>query len=379
MGMLLSINKMYPPEMGGVEVVAREVAKVGMEVFGESQVISFNSVFRTVLEEVEGISVHRLTALKFGRSIRIPFGYGRTLKKMGKRASVIIYHFPSFFPEIFLQKSKAPRICFYQADIVGKGLIGDIYNKLIVPRFLNHMDYIVTSSPNLAACSHHLKNRKRIEVIPLGIDTKHFYPVGENVRETIFRDLKCNTHDKIILFVGRLARYKGIKELLEALSLLPDEYKLAVVTKDDTEKLQEVINKLNLNKRVVFYPNVSYEELPKFYRSADVFCMPSTDRGEAFGLVAVEAMACGIPIITTELGTGTSYHNINGVTGRIVKPRDVEALKEAIIEICLNKLDYSSTVIRERAQQFSLEKFNENWKKLLKQKTKGTVLFVPNK
>ncbi len=123
---------------------------------------------------------------------------------------------------------------------------------------------------------------------------------------------------------------------------------------------------MKIGCRVKFYKGVKYEELPKYYRSADVFCMPSTDRGEAFGLVAVEAMTCGIPIITTELGTGTSYHNIDGLTGRVIEKNSEVQLKDAIFDICNNKMRYNDRVIRDRALDFSLDKFKENWCNLLK-------------
>ncbi len=89
--------------------------------------------------------------------------------------------------------------------------------------------------------------------------------------------------------------------------------------------------------------------------------MPSTDRAEAFGLVAVEAMACGLPVISTELGTGTSYHNIDGKTGCVVQPKDVNLLIESIKEICYNPERYSRNIIRERALDFSLQKFKALW------------------
>ncbi len=103
--------------------------------------------------------------------------------------------------------------------------------------------------------------------------------------------------------------------------------------------------------------------MPEYYSAADVFVLPSIDRGEAFGLVAIEAMACGTPIITTELGTGTSFHNINGVTGKVVPPKNSEALSDAIIEI--SNSDYSKERIIKRAKEFSLEIFRNNIIKVL--------------
>ncbi|MFZ7132598.1 MAG: glycosyltransferase, partial [Eubacteriales bacterium] len=160
--------------------------------------------------------------------------------------------------------------------------------------------------------------------------------------------------------------YKGIDILLKAVSMLPEKYRLVVVSNDSQEQINNEIDKFKLTSRVKFYKGVKYQDLPKYYRSADVFCMPSTDRGEAFGLVSVEAMACGTPVITTELGTGTSYHNIDRVTGRVIEKNNPTQLKGAILEICNNKNTYNPRVVRNRAEDFSLDKFKENWSNLLK-------------
>jgi glycosyltransferase involved in cell wall biosynthesis len=230
------------------------------------------------------------------------------------------------------------------------------------------MDKIVVTSPNMAKYSTALKGRQNINIIPLGVDTEHFSCNGEDARKKIIEALPEYSfieNIKMILFVGRIARYKGIRELIDAVERLPENYCLSIVTNDSVEELKKIISSKKMDKKVVFFNKISYSKLPEFYRSADVFCMPSTDRGEAFGLVALEAMACGTPIITTELGTGTSFHNINGVTGRIIEPKNVVQLKDSIIDICENRINYDKQVIRKRAEEFSIENFRNEWSKLL--------------
>lgn len=364
--MLLSINKKYPPEIGGVEIVAKEVAEIGREVFENSEVITFNSSFKNKAEEVNNVNIIRIKSISLNRSVRIPLGYNKIIRKKVKNASKIVFHFPSFIPEFVLINSKAEKLCLYHADVVEKGLVGDIYNKYVVKRFLDSMDKIIVTSPNMARTSTLLKDRNNVYVIPLGVDVNHFNPEGLDLKNQIIEDFNGNKNDKIVLFVGRLARYKGINVLLKAVSMLPKDFKLVIVTNDFKDEISSEIDKLKIGCRVKFYKGVKYEELPKYYRSADVFCMPSTDRGEAFGLVAVEAMACGIPIIATELGTGTSYHNIDGLTGRVIEKNSEVQLKDAILDICNNKMRYNDRVIRDRALDFSLDKFKENWCNLLK-------------
>jgi rhamnosyl/mannosyltransferase len=88
-----------------------------------------------------------------------------------------------------------------------------------------------------------------------------------------------------------------------------------------------------LGERFVHVYRAPDEELPDFYRAADVFCLPSTSSAEAFGISTLEAMACGLPVITTELGTGTSVVNVHERTGLVVPPRDVSNLTAAILRL----------------------------------------------
>ncbi len=127
-----------------------------------------------------------------------------------------------------------------------------------------------------------------------------------------------------------------------------------------------MIEALELKDRVTVMPHVAYSTLPEVYRSADAFALPLTDRGEAFGLVALETMACGVPVMTTELGTGTTYHNVHGITGYHVLPEDERALAEAI-ERCAdeNLKEKNAALIRKRAAEFSIEKFRSSWEELI--------------
>ena len=93
---------------------------------------------------------------------------------------------------------------------------------------------------------------------------------------------------------------------------------------------------LGLSSRVYFFGDVAEEELPLYYAAADLFVLPSVSRAEALGLVLVEAMASGLPVVSTELGTGTSFVNVDGETGLVVPPGDAEALAAAIRTLLAN-------------------------------------------
>jgi len=172
----------------------------------------------------------------------------------------------------------------------------------------------------------------------------------------------------IVLYVGRFAYYKGLEYLIKAVSLLPQNVKVVLVGDgEEKSKLLSLVRELHLEERVVFIPPVKDEELPSIYRGADLFVLPSIARSEAFGLVACEAMACRVPVITTEIGTGTSFYNANKVTGFVVPPADQLALAEAIKNILNSpqKKDFGQKARIRILELFSLESFFEEWERLL--------------
>jgi len=362
-GKLITINKMFYPEIGGVEVVAKKIAEIGLPLFDRSIVLTFNRENKIVEENIGGLEVIRINSILRKDPIRLSNNFSKYLKKFSDENNTFVFHFPSAQPELFFRfrNIKGHKICFYHSDIASNSLIGKIYKKFVVGKFLSKMNKIIVTSPNIIETSLFLKQyRNKIIVIPSFVDTEHFYFRHENKREYLLSFLKMNISDpKIIMYIGRFGRYKGLNYFVKSLSLLPSNYiGVLIGNGPKEEEIKSMVSSKNgLQKRVVFLDHVPYDDLPKYYSAADVFVLPSTDRGEAFGLVAIEAMACGIPVITTELGTGTSYHNIDNITGRVVPPKDDKALTNAILDITESPTKFDKTVIRKRAEEFSLKTF----------------------
>ena len=126
----------------------------------------------------------------------------------------------------------------------------------------------------------------------------------------------------LLLFVGRLRHYKGVNVLIEAMEQLPEATALIVGIGPMAEEWQQQAAAAGLNDRVHFLGEQPDPAVLALYHAADIFVLPSTNRAETFGIVQLEAMACGRPVICTELGTGTSYVNQNGVTGLVVPSND---------------------------------------------------------
>jgi rhamnosyl/mannosyltransferase len=135
-----------------------------------------------------------------------------------------------------------------------------------------------------------------------------------------------------VLFVGRLIYYKGVDVLVRAMAAV-DADLVIVGTGPLEDELVALAASLGISDRVTVLPPLPGPELAAYYRAADIFCLPSIARSEAFGLVQLEAHAAGTPVVSTRLTTGVPFANQHGVTGLTVPPGDVEALASALDEL----------------------------------------------
>ncbi len=205
--------------------------------------------------------------------------------------------------------------------------------KPIFQRWLTRLDgKIAVSKPALEYVSRHLPGDYCI--IPNGIDTEHFGLNGSKRQE--FDDGKIN-----ILFVGRLERRKGLAFLLNACATIKhtfQNFRLIVVGPGTVLRLRykKLVEDMSLTDYVTFTGYVSSDELPSYYRSADIFCAPATG-GESFGIVLLEAMACGKPVVATNI-VGYASVLANGEEGLLVRPKNDDSLAEALLKLLKDKL-----------------------------------------
>ena len=364
---MLIVNKMYKPEVGGVEVIAEQMAGIIGEKYGRCDVLTFNSIRQKSVEIFGKVNVIRLSCLFSKKSIRWSFGYVSELKKLCKDNRVVIYNYPSFQPEVHKRKYfEIKKLVYYHADVTRAGALGRAYQKFIGKRFLLNADLILVSNPNIIESSAVLKRFKnKCEVLPYGIDTAKYNFRENNKREEILSHFDL-PDGMLMLFVGRMARYKGFENILKAMNGLESKYRLVIVSNDEMSvEAKECIRSNGLQERIVQYKGISDDMISYYYSACDVLLMPSVDRAEAFGLVAVEAMACSLPVITTQLYTGTSYHNIDGVTGRIIEPNNITQIIESVKDICEADTCYNKEIIRKRALDFSEEKFRVRFLKII--------------
>ncbi len=266
---------------------------------------------------VDGLSVSGIWSP--GRILSNPVapGYARFFTETD--ADVIHFHLP--LPSAVLgwslvQKSRRkPYIVTYHSDIVRQSFVMPVYGPLL-KRFLEGASKVIATSQKYILTSKYLSSLQNTAAIPIGVDLERFKPDSDVQRD-------------YYLFVGRFRRYKGIFVLLEAWREMQDPPDLVLAGGGGLiQKVKEFIKKHNLP--VTIAVNVTDSQLVRLYQGAKALILPSIQRSEAFGMVQVEAMACGTAVISSNLPTGVSWVNKHNETGLLFSPGDPSALCRAV-------------------------------------------------
>ncbi len=235
-------------------------------------------------------------------------------------ADVLHFHLPlpSAVAAWMLSRRDTPYIVTYHSDIVRQAFLLPLYGPLL-RRFLKGAFRVIATSDTYRDTSEYLSVLENTEVIPIGSDLHVFKPLDRAHMEDY------------VLFVGRFRKYKGIEVLLDAWHEFPDRKLLMVGGGPLARRVRKRIRKEKLNVTIVSDP--SDKELVELYQKARCLVLPSTLRSEAFGMVQTEAMACGIPVISTALSTGVPWVNASGISGLVIPPGDSAALAEALQQL----------------------------------------------
>jgi rhamnosyl/mannosyltransferase len=364
---ILYVVKSYFPTVGGIETTAKQLAEGAVAHGYKVSVLSCAE--KSSIDEINGVMVYRRKPLTNVGSAPISLRYFFDLQKLMQKQDIIHFHVPNPMGELaycFLKKEKTLKtLCTYHLDPVRPKLFVKLYKKLL-HRFLTSCDIICPTSLNYVASSDILNTFKdKCQPVASSIDTAKFLDVDEDKKrqaELLVRHLRGPR----VLFCGRFSYYKGLSFLVDAVSKIPECSLILAGGGEKREELEQQIENLNIKDRVVILGHLPEELYPAIYYTADVFVLPSIYRSEAFGLVGLEAMAAGLPIITTELGGGASYYNIDGETGYIVAPQDSEALAQAIRKIidAPEKATKMAKVSRKRVQDFDVSMMIDKFMKI---------------
>ncbi len=323
---ILHVYKDYHPVFGGIENHLRWLAEAqaarGHDV---TALVTNPAGMTTTVREENGVRVIRAARLATVASTPLSLSLPLILRR--QQPDVVHLHFPYPLGEVsqwLLRRGRAT-VMTYHSDVVKQAGVLRVYGPLL-RRVLRRMDRILpTSEPYIQSSPWLRPLAARCTVAPLGVDVKRFASPQPARVQAIHRRYP----GPLLLFVGRLRYYKGLEYLIRAMQRV-EATLLIVGTGPEAARLGAMSYELGLAEKVHFLADVSDETLSAYYQAADVFVLPSSHRSEAFGIVLLEAMAAGTPLISTELGTGTSWVNQDGVTGLVVPPRDANALATAI-------------------------------------------------
>lgn len=361
--------------------LSAEMAKRGHEV----------NVFTTSINSDDSIDKNEnVTIYRYGTNFRIHtsnISFGMFKKPMDHNVDIIHTHFdipPGPLAGLrYAKKNKNPFIVTYHGDWVESygGLIRRVgvafHNKYLVDKVLSYADAIISPSEYYINESKFLrKYREKIVVIPNGINYRDF-----NIsysKEDCRKKLCLPLNKKILLFFGYLSPYKGPEVLLKAMPKIiknVSDVELVFAGKGVMHDELEILSKkIRVKKNVRFVGFVEDGLKPLYYKAADVFILPSTMNTESFGIVNLEAMACGVPIVASNIG-GIPDIVKDGENGLLVQPKNTEALANAIIYLLENedmkkKLGLNGKM---KVKNYSWEKIAEKTEAIYVQSNQNTT------
>lgn len=312
--------------MGGVEMfmhtLCNSVADLGIEstIFALSKTPSPEPIIVDKHRVVECKEHLHIASTGFSAAAFAKF------KALVQEADIIHYHFPYPLADLlhFGCQVDKPTVLTYHSDIIKQKWLMKLYQPLM-HRFLSDMDVIVATSPNYIATSNILRQHlDRVETIPVGMDLSALPPL--NPERVAYWQQRLP--QPFFLFIGAMRYYKGLHVAIDAIAETPFQLVLAGIGGVETA-LKKHAQSLNLDN-VHFLGAISEEDKVALHHLSHAFVFPSHMRSEAFGLSLVEAAAMKKPMISCEIGTGTSFVNIHEETGLVIKPSSPHLLREAM-------------------------------------------------
>jgi glycosyltransferase involved in cell wall biosynthesis len=337
------ITATFPPYFGGTGNVcfqnARELARRGHDVHVYTSQVNGSPA----KERIHDITVTRLpSVLRSGNAHLLP-----GLLTSVRNFDIVHLHYPFYGGELTALASwwqRTPLVVTYHQDVHLTGAIRyvEVMMRHTLGRTaLRSASRLLFTTADYGQSSYTygmLQDRAHvIGELPNGVDTSVFQPAAS--QRDSRAELGLSPDGKYVLLVARLDRahyFKGVDVLLQALHRLPNDVRAIIVGDGDLrEKYRREAEVMGIGNQVMFTGRVSDAQLPVYYQSADITLLPSTTMGEAFGLVLIESMACGTPVIASNL-PGVRAVVEPGLDGLLVEPGNHEDLAVSITQLLEN-------------------------------------------
>ena len=350
---VVHIGKYYPPHVGGIESHLRTLCNALRELMDVRVFVAGDERHdeETVLDGVT-VSRHRSRFHIAGAPVCPTMV--RNLRRID--ANLVHIHLPNPTGVLSLLMSgyRGKIVATWHSDVVRQRRLARLFAP-IQRTLLNRCSTIITTSAAYAESSHELAAfRDRTTVVPYGIDARVFRHPPQELVAAIRRRYRA----PLLLAVGRLVYYKGFEYLVRAMKRVSGTL---VIIGDGPrrEALMREVAASRVGDRVAFLGEMQPDQIAPYYHASDLFVLPSIVRSEAFGIVQLEAMAAGKPVINTRIASGVPLVSLDGVTGITVAPRDDEALQRAI-NLLLNdetlRLRYGQAASHRVDAEFSVDK-----------------------
>jgi glycosyltransferase involved in cell wall biosynthesis len=324
---VLHVGKFYPPHMGGIEthmrVLCRELqSEIDLEVL-----VANDSPRDEELWE-GAVRITRMGTRFAVSGAPVCPGLPARIRRSG--AGIVHLHLPNppAILALLASRYRGAVITTYHSDIVRQERMAKLFDP-ILHVFLKRCAAIIVTSARYRDSSPVLARYvDKCRVIPYGIPLENF----RRCDAAAVARIKARYGPRLVISTGRLIYYKGFEYLLQAMSHV-DGHLLIAGDGPLRPALEMQTQTLGLQHKITLLGEIHNDDMPPFYQAADVFALASVARSEAFGIVQLEAMACGKPVVNTNLDSGTPWVSPDGVTGMTVPPKDPMALAQAITKL----------------------------------------------
>lgn len=350
---VLQINKLYYPVIGGVERIVRQIAE-GLDGKTDMTVLVCCEKGKSVVEEVNGVKVIRAGSFGIFFSMPISISFFYYFNKLKKENDIIHIHMP--FPLADVAVScfgyKGKIALWWHSDIVRQKRLMPLIKPFMM-KLLRRADRIMVASKSHIDNSEYLGLfREKCVVIPFGVKMGQWSRNADD-------EAQAHVDEPVkVLFAGRLVPYKGCDVLIKAFSKVSGARLTIAGNGPLEEELKKQAKELGLLDRIHFTGDINDQDLAKAFEECDIFVLPSVMKSEAFGIVQIEAMSRGKPVINTNLPSGVPFVSIDQETGITVEPNDAAGLAEAVQSLVSDgtlRQKYGQAA-RERAELFFSEK-----------------------